>query len=147
MNCNKCGNVVRTDDLFCSNCGNKLDCVNDLTNIQLNNNQSYQYNQFQNDQQVSNFNQQVSINNGMQYSQPKSTKVKFPVFRILLPFLLSVILNLIKFVITILTENEFHFLGALATISILVFFPNIIVQVVLWDNKRNKAINNQLDMR
>lgn len=119
MICNKCGRVIMQGDLFCSNCGTKINNVEQFRqdNSQINNNMSYQ-------------NTQV----------PK-VKIKFPIFRILLPFLLYFLLNVLKFIISITMDKDIAFFGIIGLISLLIFVPNIFIQILLWDNKKKKAID------
>ena len=111
MFCTKCGNKMEDNAKFCTSCGNSRDVVNNVSNVNVNN---------QNNVTKTN---KVSIGNCI------GTAILIAVIIFILPFILTVMLALLGINLTSSINAFFDFIQMVLPILIILFGPFIIYAI------------------
>lgn len=130
MFCGKCGNKNAEGTNFCTSCGNQL--INSQNNNVINNNQNVQLSNNYNNVPVNNgYQQNQQMNSNYQQMSYQNKKVKTYWWVPVVLFCSGILLNLLKFVLKILTLNQN---GEAATEGFMATLSSIlgIVSILLW---------------
>ena len=143
MNCKQCGHILNSNQMFCPNCGTKVEQGQVVNNNDMYNQQNMMNNQM--------YQQQNMMNNQMngQYQKPKKTRYHWEYgclcfFIFCLPFLIAGTISLLTFSnsndITLrITQSPLY--KIFSTICILIglcTIPVFVIEAIIYSNKVKK---------
>jgi uncharacterized membrane protein YvbJ len=136
MNCKQCGHILNSNQIFCPNCGTKVEQGQVVNNNDMYNQQNMMNNQM--------YQQQNMMNNQMngQYQKPKKTRYHWEYgclcfFIFWVPYLIAGTISLFASP-SVIQSSFFQIFQTICTLIGLCTIPVFVIEAIIYSNKVKK---------